>query len=87
MVVETGERKVERRSTQNTTTWPKMAARNNITLCETIQKGQTQENQNKFWFKTMFCKKNEAGFLQVNNTDQARVQFTGQASVAQVVGE
>ena len=34
-----------------------------------------------------FCKTQEAGFLLVNKTDQARVQFTSTPSVAQVVGD
>ena len=37
------------------------------------KRDKPKKTKTSFWFKTMFCKKNEAGFLQVNNTDQARV--------------
>ena len=40
-----------------------------------------------FRLAKMCFAKTEAGFMLVNKTDQARVQFTSKPSVAQVVGD
>ena len=47
-----------------------------------------EKDETKFQVKLKrVLQKTEAGFLLVNKTDQARVQFTSQPSVAQVAGD
>ena len=62
-----------------------MAATNRITPA----KPKNLENaRHRFsGLRNGFCKTQEAGFILVNKTDQARVQFTSTPSVAQVVGD
>ena len=53
--------------------------------CKTQKKHETTTAG--FRLAKMCFAKTEAGFMLVNKTDQARVQFTSKPSVAQVVGD